>query len=273
MFYDTFAGGCNISLAARELGLDTSSSDLYTQHFDWVKPMAHSEVEFKIGAIGWFSPPCTDFSLANPYRTSTDRVLFSNPTMDKLQTFFIENVPGFVVTVPELAAWAVNHRMSFYYRVVNLSHYGALQSRTRFIAVLTRSASVGHRFRTFLDSPSAFSLSKLQDFWDSIENVLDTEARDRDIPDGCYRIHTGSAAKTHRPMGQPFPTFTRSSLSRPYALKTNMGGLRTEHILGLEGFPIERSGEPVTSRRSLATSVVGDGVPYRFVSALLEAVI
>lgn len=273
MFYDTFAGGCNISLAANELGLATQSSDLHVQHFDWVKALAHSDVEFEKGAIGWFSPPCTDFSVANPYRTSTDRVLFSNRSMGDLQTFFIENVPGFVVTVPELAAWAVKHRMSFYYRVVNLSHYGALQSRSRFIAVLTRSASVGYRFRMFLDSPSACSLSKLQEFWDSIEDLLDPDAGDNWVPDGCYRIHTGSAAKTYRPMDQPFPTFTRSSLSRRYALKTNQGGLKTEDILGLEGFPIGRAGEPVTSRRSLATSVVGDGVPYRFVSALLNAVI
>lgn len=270
LFYDTFAGGCNVVCAAKRLGFEVKASDLFQRHFSFVEQKDHRDVEFDTGGTAWFSPPCTDFSVANRNRTYTDRVLFANGSIPQLNTFFLENVRNYETLLPELHAFSLKFRYSFSYRCVNLRHFGSLQNRVRLIGVFTRSSVVLHKFRLFFEtSPVPYSY-RLADFWDSIEARLDSNCDDS-LPYGYYRLHTGSGARKLRLKDEPFPTFTRSCLSRVYALKTRDGGLKTGDILELDGFPSEAFRKyQLTSNRDLAQSVVGDGVPFVFVDKLLK---
>lgn len=267
LFFDPFCGGCNVSFAAKELGLAVVSSDLFVRAFPDVIQQDYRQVRFTQGAIGWLSPPCLDFSSANPKAQYKDSLLFENPTLCRLDTIFVENVRGFRVHDRALELFASTMGYHYHRMVVDLSDYGAVQSRIRFLGCLSRSGDIVERFRNI---PQRINRENVNRAWFIIDS-LSIESVDDSIPVGFFRRHTGRGVTRYYPKGQNLPTLTRSNLARPWALVGREWRLPTSEIVAIEGFKWEHYS--ILDSRALAQSVIGDGVPYHAVSHILSSVL
>jgi site-specific DNA-cytosine methylase len=268
LFYDSFAGGCNVSFAAKSLGFTVKSSDKYIRCFPDVELRDFRSIQFEPGAVAWFSPPCVDYSIANPRRGLSDSVLFENDSITELSTIIVENVPSFrtPANVERLKQLSRAMRSHLAYGCLNLWEYGSLQQRRRFFAVLTRDRAVWQAMSDGM--PKVDSSQTLRNFWHLASFLGDEGGGDRNCPEGAYRLHTSWGAGRYYSRELPFPTFTRSSLSRRYAFKTREFGFPSSEMWRLDGFPLPL--ECIVDDRTLSMSVVGDGVPYRFVHSLLS---
>jgi site-specific DNA-cytosine methylase len=268
LFYDSFAGGCNVSIAAKSLGFTVISSDKYVRCFPDVILRDYRDIQFEPGAVAWLSPPCVDYSIANPRRRSSDSVLFENDSITELSTIIVENVPSFrtPVNVARLKQLAAAMRSHLAYGCLNLWEYGSLQQRRRFFAVITRDRDVWSAMDAGM--PKVDSTETLRNFWSKASFLGDYGAGDKGCPEGAYRLHTSWGAGRYYSRELPFPTFTRSSLSRRYAFKTREFAMPSSEMWRLDGFPLPL--ESLVDDRTLSMSVVGDGVPYRFVHRLLS---
>jgi site-specific DNA-cytosine methylase len=268
-FYDPFCGGCNISIAAKQLGFDVESSDKYVKVYPWVELRDFRSINFETGAVGWFSPPCRDYSTANRNATLSDSILFQNPTIANLSTIIIENVPRFKTSenIDRLKNLANSMGANFRYSFYKLWKYGSIQRRTRFFAVITRDPAVWNRMNS-KSFPTIDNSQYLSEFWEMV-NIMGVDRVNYEVPEGMFRMHMGWGANRYRPVGGLLPTLTRSNLARPWALHTRDLSLRTSEMWRVDGYPLQPN--QLVSFRTLSECVAGDGVPFRFCQHLLQA--
>jgi site-specific DNA-cytosine methylase len=268
-FYDPFCGGCNVSLAAKELGFDVEASDFFIKLYPWVELRDYRTIEFEDGAIAWLSAPCCDYSNANLSAKSEDPLLFENPTIANLSTILIENVPGYATrdNITRLRNLAMSMGAQFRYAIYKLWQYGSIQRRRRFFAIITRDSDVLHRLNS-KSLPKVDNSDFLNEFW-TIASVLGVDRVNYEVPEGKYRMHAGWGAYRYRPVGGLLPTLTRSNLARPWAIHTRDFSLPTHEMWRVDGYPLQPS--QLVSFRTLSESVAGDGVPFRFCQHLLKA--
>lgn len=266
-FFDPFAGGCNVSFAAEEMGFEVISSDLFVQAFPGVILQDYREVKFPKGSIAWLSPPCRDFSTANPRALFQDSVLFQNPTLSQVDTIFIENVRGYRVHDKLLEEFAVVNGYQYHRSVVNFADYGAVQSRARFLACLSRWSDIVQRFR---DIPQKINRENVNRAWFTIEALADPYS-DSEVPEGFYRRHTARGVDRLYKQGDTLPTLTRSNLARPWALVGHKWRVSTENLVDIEGF--RWAHRSILDKRELVQSVLGDGVPFYAAQHILQSVL
>jgi hypothetical protein len=268
-FYDPFCGGCNVSLAAKELGFDVEASDKFIKVYPWVYLRDYRAISFENDAIAWLSPPCRDYSIAKPTAKFEDSVLFENPTIANLSTIIVENVPGYVTArnINNLRDLATSMGAHFRYTIFRLWKYGSIQRRKRFIAVITRDSAVWNRMNS-KTLPVVDNSSFLEDFW-MLATLLGVDRINHEVPEGSFRMHAGWGAYRYRPVGGLLPTLTRSNLARPWALHAHDFSLHTHEMWRVDGYPLQP--DQLVSFRTLSESVAGDGVPFRFCQHLLKA--
>lgn len=259
IFLDPFSGGGNVAIAAMQLNLSVCASDI-DPLWRWQFERSYTDVYFPEGSIVWLSPPCVNHSVAGKRSRQVSVPLSSNQSLANCETIIFENVSGYPFDT-ELS-FLPEHR--FFSTVIDLSLLGSCQNRKRLIGVCSKRESVIANFKRSLSQSS-----KPRPVIRAIENIrIYPDVRASGLSPDTFRMLHGSNTSPRSVYGL-FPTFTKSAMSRPFAIAVNCdlghGLIYSDDLVNLEGFPLRESGT--------AARVLGDGVPFAVAKKLIQAVL